>query len=161
MQWIEQEFHSLLWAELYPFSKIKWALKNWCFQLWSWRRLLSPLDCKEIKPVSPKGNQPWILTGRTDSEAEALILWPPDAKSQLIGKDPYGGKTEGKRRGQQKMRQLDSISNSVDMNLSKLWEIVEDRRAWCAAVHEVTKSWTWLRDWTTTITPESICSSPT
>ena len=73
------------------------------------------------------------------SEAEIPLLWPPDAKSQLIGKDPDAGKTEGKRRGQQKMRQLDSISNSVDMNLSKLWEIVEDRRAWYAAVHGVAK----------------------
>ena len=62
------------------------------FQLWCWRRLLSPLDCKEIKPVNPKGNQPWIFIGRTDAETEAPILWPPDVKSRLIGKNPDAGK---------------------------------------------------------------------
>ena len=73
--------------------KESWVLKNWCF----WTLLLektleSPLDCKEIKPVNPKGNWPWIFIGRTDAEAEALILWPPDAKNWLIGKDPDTGK---------------------------------------------------------------------
>ena len=70
-----------------------WALKNWCF--WTVvleRTLESPLDCKKIKSVSPKGNQLWISVGRTDAKAEALILWPPDAKSRLIGKDPDTGK---------------------------------------------------------------------
>ena len=73
-----------------------WTLKNWCF--WSAvlkKTLESPLDCKEIQPVNPKGNQLWIFIGRTDAEAEALILWPPDAKSQLIGKDPDAGKDWG------------------------------------------------------------------
>ena len=114
MQWIEQEFHSLLWAELYPFSKIK--SEHWrtdAFKLWSWRRLLSPLDYKEIKPVSPKENQPWIFIGRTDAEAEALIFWLPDAKSQLIRKDPCGGKNKVKRRGQQKMRQIASATQCI------------------------------------------------
>ena len=70
-----------------------WVLKNWCFQtLVLEKTLKGPLDCKEIKPVSPKGNQPWILIRRTDAEAEALILWPPDAKKWLIGKDPDAGK---------------------------------------------------------------------
>ena len=69
-----------------------WVLKNWCFELWCWRRLLSPLECKEIKPVNPKGNQPWILIGRTDAEAETPILWPPDEKSWLIREDPEAGK---------------------------------------------------------------------
>ena len=74
-----------------------WALKNWCFLIVVLDKTLeSLLESKEIKPVSPKGNQPWIHTGRTDAEAEALILWPPDAKSQLIGKDPEAGKIEGK-----------------------------------------------------------------
>ena len=67
------------------------------FELWCWRTLESPLDCKEIKPVNPKGNQPWIFIGRTDAEAEAPILWPPDVKNQLIGKDPDPRKDWGQK----------------------------------------------------------------
>ena len=72
-----------------------WALKNWCFQIVLEKTLESPLDCKEIKPVHPKGNQSWIFIGRTDAEAEVLILWPPDAKRQLTGKDPDAEKDWG------------------------------------------------------------------
>ena len=99
-----------------------WALKNWWFQSVVLEKTLEdPLDCKEIKPVYPKGNQPWIVIGRTDAKAEAPILWPPVAKSWLIGKDPDAGKDWGKRRrGWQGMRWLDSITDSTDMNLSKV-----------------------------------------
>ena len=99
-----------------------WAPKNWCFWIVVLGKTLkSPLDNKEIKPVDLKGNQPWIFIGRTKAEAEAPILWPPDAKSQLTGKTLMLGKSEGKRRrGRQRMRWLDSITDSTDMNLSKL-----------------------------------------
>ena len=85
------------------------------FELWCWRRLLSPLDSTEIKPVNPKGNQSWIFTGRTDAEAESPILWPPDGKSWLIGKDPDAGKDwRWRRRGRQRMRRLDGITDLMD-----------------------------------------------
>ena len=128
-----------------------WVLKNCGFWVVVLEKTLeSPLDSKDIKPVNPKGNQPWIFIGRTDPEAEAPILWPLDANSRLIGKYRDAGKTESKRRGQQSMRWLDSITDSIDVNLSKLQEIVKDREAWHPAVHGVTKSWTWPSLWTTT-----------
>ena len=93
------------------------------------KTLESALDCKEIQPVNPKGNEPWIFIGRTDTEAEAPIFWPPDAKADSLEKTQMLGKIEGRRRGWRRMIQLDIITDLMDMNLSKLWEIVKDREA--------------------------------
>ena len=133
-------------------NKEGWVPKIWYFQTVGLDKTLrSPLNCKEIKPVNPKGNQPWIFTGRSDAEAEAPVLWPPDAKSWLTGKDPMLGKIEGRMsRRWQRVRWLDVITGSIGMSLSKLQEIVMDREAWPTAVHGVTKSQIQLSDWTKT-----------
>ena len=118
--------------------KESWAPKNWCF--WTVvleKSLESPLDCKEIQPVHPKGDQSWVFIGKTDVEAETPILWPPDVKSWLIGKAPDAGKDWGQ---EEKGTTEDEITDSIDMGLGGLQELVMDREAWCDAVHGVTKS---------------------
>ena len=132
--------------------KESWVPKNWCF--WTVvleKTLESPLDCKEIQPVRPKGDQSWVFIGRTDVEAEIQysghLMWRADSfeKTMMLGK------IESKRRRrQQGMRWLDGIIDLMDMCLRKLQEIVKDRKSWYAVVYGFTKSWTWLRSWTAT-----------
>ena len=130
--------------------KESWAPKNWCF--WTVvleKTLESPLDCKEIKPVSPKGNQSWIVIGRTDADAEFSIPWPPDAKNWLIGKDPDAGK--GWRQEEKGTTEGETVGWYhwlYEHEFEQFQELVMDKGAWHAAVHGVTKNHTWLSDWT-------------
>ena len=138
--------------ELY--YKENWVLKNWCFWTVEFAKTLdSPLDSKEFQPVHAKKNQSWIFIGRTEAEAEAPILWPPDAKRGLTGSHPDAGKDcgqeeRGDRGWDNCMASLTSAS--MDMSLSKFLERVKDREAWCAAVRRMEKSQTQLSDWITT-----------
>jgi len=110
------------------------------------KTLESPLDCKEIQPVHSEGHQPWDFFGSTDTKAETPVLWPPHAKSWLIGKDSDAGKDWGQEEKGTTEDEMAGWHHSMNMSLSELRELVMDREAWRAAIHEVARSQTWLSD---------------
>ena len=156
--------HSFLWKSNMPLCigttcemwelnhKENWAPKNWCLRIVVLEKTLeSFLDCTEIKRVNPQGSQPWIFIGRLMLKLKLQYLGHLMRRADALEKTLMLGKIEGRRRrGRQRVRWLDGITNSMDMSWSKLWVMVKDREVWGTSVHGVTKSQTQLRDWTIT-----------